>query len=95
MLQIKNNYQTKYNDIICRGCKAENETQQHVLQECKEIHKSNNTKVEEEKFFSEDVEVLKKAAKNIKFILKWIEQSDVPTGSSSLPVKPGIRANAQ
>ena len=44
MLPIKNNYRTKYKDLICRGCKAENETQQHVLQTCKEIHKNNKTK---------------------------------------------------
>ena len=26
MLQIKNNYKTKYKDILCRGCKADSET---------------------------------------------------------------------
>ena len=95
MLPINNNYRTKYNYIICRGCKAEKETQPHVLQECKEIPKSSNTKVEEEKFVSEDVEVLTKAAKNIQFILNRIEQSDVPTDPSSLSVQPGTWANTQ
>jgi hypothetical protein len=60
MLPIKNNYRTKYKDLVCRGCKAENETQQHVLQMCKEIHKNNNIKVYPTDYFSEDIEVLTK-----------------------------------
>ena len=62
MLPIKNNYKTKYNDLICRVCKANSETQQHVLQECIEIHKNNDTKVEPSEYFSDDLQVLKKGS---------------------------------
>ena len=40
-----------------QGCKAENETQQHVLQECKEIHKDDETKVKPSDYFS-DIQTL-------------------------------------
>jgi hypothetical protein len=95
MLPIKNNCRTKYKDLIRRGCKAENETEQHVLQMCKEIHKNNNIKVDTTDYFSEDIEVLKKTAQNIQFILQRIEQSDVPTAQQSLSVQPGTRDTAR
>ena len=91
MLPIKNNYQTKHKDLICKGCKAENETQQHVLQTCKEIHKNNNTKVDPTDYFSEDIEVLKKTAQNLQVILQRIEQSDIPTAQQIPSVQPGTR----
>ena len=46
MLPVQNNFRNQHKDNMCRGCKAEIETQQHVLQFCKEIHKSDSTKVE-------------------------------------------------
>ena len=90
MLPIKNNYRTKYKDLICRGCKADSETQQHVA-----IHKDNNTKVDPTDYFTDDLNVLKKAAQNIQFILQRIEQSDVPSAHPSLIVQPGIRAHTR
>ena len=93
MLPIKNNYKTKYKDLICRGCKAESETQQHVLQECVAIH--NDTKVDPTDYFTEDLNVLKKAAQNIQFVLQRIQQSDVPSAHPSLMVKPGTRAHTR
>ena len=39
MLPIKNNYKTAYiTNKECRACGTEEETQNHVLQNCKELH---------------------------------------------------------
>ena len=38
MLKIKNNYKNGFPDLICRACSVENETQNHVLYECKKLH---------------------------------------------------------
>ena len=96
MLRVKNNYKSKYQDLKCRGCKAENETQQHVLQEFKEIHKDDETKVKPSNYFSDDIQILKKTVTNIQFILHRIEQSDVLTAAQLSPtVQPGIRDYTQ
>jgi hypothetical protein len=31
MIPVKNNFRNQYKDMLCRGCKAEIETQDHVL----------------------------------------------------------------
>ena len=95
MLPIKNNYKSKYKDLICRGCKADSETQQHVLQECVAIHKSNDTKVKPTDYFTDDLKVLKKVVHNIQLAIQRIEQSDMPTAPPNLTVQPGIRANTR
>ena len=35
MLKVKNNYKNGFPDLICKACGVENETQSHVLYECK------------------------------------------------------------
>ena len=34
MLCVKNNYRTAHDDLVCRWCKADQETQDHILKEC-------------------------------------------------------------
>jgi hypothetical protein len=45
MLDVKNNYRNKYRDLVCRGCGKQDETQQHVLEECETIHQNNTIQV--------------------------------------------------
>ena len=52
---------------MCRGCGKEEETQQHILEECSNIHKQENTKVTKEDIFTE--EKLKNTAKRINEIM--------------------------
>jgi hypothetical protein len=42
MLAVKNNYRGMFSDIICRKCGSEQETQEHILEKCKTIHKDNS-----------------------------------------------------
>jgi hypothetical protein len=91
VLPEKNNFRNQYKDTICRGCNAELETQDHVLNECAIIHIDQETKVQKEDFFSEDINTLKKAAHNIQTILNRIEQSDEPSGLTNHKGRPGIQ----
>ena len=67
----------------------------HVLQFCPALHNDDNTKVTKENYFSEDLDTLIKAAKNIQTVTQKIEQSDVPHGLTSLEVRPDTQANAR
>lgn len=91
MIDVKNNFRGKYQNIICRGCKRADETQSHVLEICPAIHKNDNNKVTEDQYFSEDLEILKRTAKNLKLIQEWIGQSDEPPGPLDQRAQPGTR----
>ena len=52
MLDVKNKYRGKYNDVICRKCGEPNETQEHILNKHKIIHTTNSTKVINTNIFS-------------------------------------------
>ncbi len=45
--------------ISCRVCTKEVETQQHILEECVELHEDWTTKVTKDDLFEEDVYYLK------------------------------------
>ena len=44
MIDVKNNYKNRYHDNICRHCKTEAETQEHILEKCSIIHENNRSK---------------------------------------------------
>ena len=93
MLPVKNNFRGQYKDNICRGCKAEIETQQHVLENCRNIHKNNEIKVPNSPYFTEDIQTLNKASKNIMLILEILAQSDVTNAPPGNSPRPGIRTH--
>ena len=95
MLPVKNNYRNQHKDNICRGCKAERETQQHVLQYCKQIHKNDTTKVPSSHYFTEDIQTLTKASENILLILEGLVQSDVQDALTGINAQPGIRTHTR
>ena len=75
MLDVKNNYRNKYRDILCRGCGKQDETQQHVLEECETIHQNNQTRVTIHNIFTENIENLKETAKKNNIILTQINNT--------------------
>ena len=77
MLDIKNNFRGKYNNLTCRGCGEVNETQEHVLNECKSIHQNENTRVEQKDIFSNNITTLTKTAESIDDIMEIIRKSEV------------------
>ena len=72
MLDVKNNYRGKYNDVICRRCGEPNETQEHILDECKMIHTTNSTKVKKTDIFFNEHTELRDTANKITNIMKKI-----------------------
>jgi len=75
MLEVKNNYRNMYINVICRGCGKEEETQQHILQECNGLHKTEETKVTKEDIFTENTETLKITAKKTKNIMTKLQKA--------------------
>ncbi len=66
MLKVKCNYKNMYkNNLSCRACGQTDETQDHVLNQCNQIHTNNSNKVRPELYFNEDVTELRKVAFNI------------------------------
>ena len=63
MLPVKNNFKKGCkNDLLCRFCKKETETQEHILQTCPEIRERCGQTIEYKEIFQEDVEELKKSS---------------------------------
>ena len=70
MIEVKNNYRNKYRNNICRACKEEEETQEHVLEECPRLHSDESTKTKRNHIFTDDTDTLKKSARQIRSTIK-------------------------
>jgi hypothetical protein len=59
-----------HKDAKCRGCGADSESQEHILEECPTIHKDGNSKVTKEELFDNmlNTEQMKDLAGKIKTI---------------------------
>ena len=77
MIKVKRNYKNAYTNLTCRGCKANEETQEHVLENCTKIHETETTKIHKEEYFTENVNMLKQSVKKLDYILARLDQSDV------------------
>ena len=67
MIDIKGNYKNKYkNNMTCRACGQEAETQIHVLQECATLHQTDESKITQTDIFTENTTKLKDTASKIK-----------------------------
>ena len=74
MLDMKNNFKGKYRDTKCRKCNYENETQEHILQECAGIHENDSNKVNTQNIFEEDPEGLIETARKIENTLNELNK---------------------
>ena len=63
MLNVKSNYKNGNDSLNCRLCGKSEETQNHILEECNMIDMEE--KITKEMIFSEETEILKKAAQCI------------------------------
>ena len=73
MLDCKNNFRGKYNNLICRRCGIEDETQEHILEKCQAIHPDDNTRIKSGDIFVEDANELKVTAAKIKNIMETLQ----------------------
>ena len=60
MLDIKNNFRGKYENLTCRACKNAPETQQHILEECPNIHINDEYIVKKDDVFGTEKTELEK-----------------------------------
>ena len=65
MIDVKTNFRNKYKDTKCRMCNTEEETQKHILEECRNIDRSETGKITEEEIFTEEIEKIKITARKI------------------------------
>ena len=65
MLDVKANFKNKYSDTKCRWCRTEDETQQHIMEECVEINRREIEKTTTKEIFTEEIEDIKKTARKI------------------------------
>ena len=78
MLKVKCNYKKMFPDTKCRACKAEEETQEHILETCTGINRRETGKITTMDIFEEDPEKLKETTKMIKNVLDQLECSSPP-----------------
>ena len=75
MIDVKANYKNKYKDQICRLCKKENETQQHVLTECV-ITRNNNLNIDYDMLSAYSHIITKSVARKIEKILEMLTNNN-------------------
>ena len=74
MFPAKNNQRGNHPDLICRFCKKEDETQEHLLNECKTLHTDNRTKIKTTEIFAEYDENTKETANKLLAIMEKIDE---------------------
>ena len=70
MMKVKGNYKNGHQDLTCRMCRAAEESQMHILEECPEMHKDNNIKIPKHQLFNENSSTLRQVAINLEIILE-------------------------
>ncbi len=69
MIDVKNNFRGKYQNTLCRLCNKSIETQEHILEECGKIQKSEETKVRKNDLFNKTIDELRETSRKIENIL--------------------------
>ena len=73
MMNVKSNYKQMYKNTTCRWCSLHEETQKHILEDCKLFPRQENSLLEYE-IFNEDPALLKEASKILEEIYKELEK---------------------
>ena len=73
MLKVKGNYKNASTNLNCRLCNDKEETQTHILEECKCLNEKEKI-ITKQMIFNEDVEQLKSTAKAIERRMKTLEE---------------------
>ena len=78
MLKIKANFKTKFNNVTtCRLCGLKEETQEHVLTECNQVHDLMSKHIKIENLFQDDeMSTLKSHALYVESVMQHIEDFD-------------------
>ena len=74
MIKVKGNYKNGHNDLNCRLCRNEEETQTHILEICPIMHPDDTTKVPKHQLFNEDTDTLRETAKKLDKIVEKLSE---------------------
>ena len=74
MIKVKSNYKNGHQNLACRMCNEEPETQTHILEDCPAIHSDESSKVPRHQLFNENTDTLRKMAKNLEQILEKLSE---------------------
>ena len=69
MIKVKGNYRNKYNDMSCRWCKEDDETQIHILNHCPEFKAITNN-IKHEVYYRDDRESTLQAATTLQEVIE-------------------------
>ena len=84
MIDVKANYPGRYKDNRCRFCGEENETQEHIFRECKELTDLTN-KIDTEQLNANDNMNYLNEAKIIQQIIHKLEENKPPRAKNKDP----------
>ena len=84
MLKFKDNFRGMYKDNICRICKIEKETQEHIMS-C--INTIESFKIRTEEIFSNNLAILKNAARKLKILTEKLDNMEKETIEKKKPTK--------
>lgn len=74
MMEIKEHTKHQHTDLKCRGCGHATENLDHILNKCKKIHKTEETKIYKNQLYSEDVPEIKTTSKKLNYIMNTIAE---------------------
>ena len=70
MIKVKGNYKNGHQNLNCRLCGTDEETQTHILEECHVMHPDETNKVSRHQLFDENTDALRLTAQKIDKILE-------------------------
>ena len=70
MIKVKGNYKNGHQNLTCRLCGADEESQNHILEECQVIHPDETNKVSRHQLFNDNTDALRLTAQKIDKILE-------------------------
>ena len=94
MLKTKANYKNGNSSLICRLCRKEEETQEHILESCEELNKKHKIATKP-MIFSEKIKELKETIKIIDTRMETLENTGIPSYKESKKQKEKQRADQQ
>ena len=90
MIEVKSNYKGSYNDLTCRLCGQQEETQDHILTECTENKIEDQSKISIDDIFNDnDLSILKRAGDIIRKTIELVEETSTPVtnGNRNLAIQ--------
>ena len=75
MLNIKGNFKNKYQNLTCRLCNLQQETQEHILTQCQVIIEKGLT-IKKDLLFSRSSYILNKVVSKLKQIIINLENEE-------------------